>query len=89
VGLRRLKAIHLNDSVQGLGSRIDRHAHIGEGRLGLEAFRLILNDRRLRRIPMVLETPKDDDFVRADRRNLSRLRRLIRQSGPERERSQS
>ena len=82
VGLRRLKAIHLNDSVQGLGSRVDRHAHIGVGRLGLEAFRLILNDRRLRRVPMVLETPKDDDFVRADRRNLGRLRRLIRRSGP-------
>ena len=78
VGLRRLKAIHLNDSVQGLGSRVDRHAHIGEGRLGLEAFRLILNDRRLRQVPMVLETPKDDDFLRADRRNLGRLRRLIR-----------
>ena len=82
VGLRRLKAIHLNDSVQGLGSRVDRHAHIGVGRLGLEAFQLILNDRRLRRVPMVLETPKDDDFVRADRRNLGRLRRLIRRSGP-------
>lgn len=82
VGLRRLKAIHLNDSVQGLGSRVDRHAHIGAGRLGLEAFRLMLNDRRLRRVPMVLETPKDDDFIRADRRNLGRLRRLIRRSGP-------
>jgi deoxyribonuclease-4 len=89
VGLRRLRAVHLNDSVQGLGSRVDRHAHIGEGRLGLEAFRLILNDRRFRRIPMLLETPKDDDFVRADRRNLGRLRRLIGRSGPERERSQS
>jgi deoxyribonuclease-4 len=87
VGLRRLRAVHLNDSVQGLGSRVDRHAHIGEGRLGLEAFRLILNDRRFRRIPMLLETPKDDDFVRADRRNLGRLRRLIGGSGPERERS--
>jgi len=82
LGLRRLKAIHLNDSVQGLGSRVDRHAHIGEGRLGLEAFRLILNDRRLARIPMILETPKDHDFVKADRRNLGRLRRLLGGSGP-------
>jgi deoxyribonuclease-4 len=75
--------VHLNDSVQGLGSRVDRHAHIGEGRLGLEAFRLILNDRRFHRLPMLLETPKDDDFVRADRRNLGRLRRLIGRSASE------
>lgn len=81
VGLRRLQAIHLNDSVQGLGSRVDRHAHIGEGRLGLEAFRLIVTDRRLSRVPMILETPKDHDFVKADRRNLGRLRRLLGGSG--------
>jgi len=84
VGLRRLQAIHLNDSVQGLGSRVDRHAHIGEGRLGLEAFRLILTDRRLSRVPMILETPKDHDFIQADRRNLGRLRRLLGGSGPRR-----
>jgi deoxyribonuclease-4 len=83
LGLRRLQAIHLNDSVQGLGSRVDRHAHIGEGRLGLEAFRLILTDRRLSRVPMILETPKDHDFVQADRRNLGRLRRLLGGSGPD------
>jgi deoxyribonuclease-4 len=77
LGLRRLQAIHLNDSRQALGSRVDRHAHIGEGRLGLAAFRLILNDSRLRRVPMILETPKDEDFVTADRRNLARLRRLL------------
>jgi deoxyribonuclease-4 len=84
LGLRRLQAIHLNDSVQGLGSRVDRHAHIGEGRLGLEAFRLLLTDRRLSRVPMILETPKDHDFVQADRRNLGRLRRLLEGSGPRR-----
>jgi deoxyribonuclease IV len=82
LGLRRLQAIHLNDSVQGLGSRVDRHAHIGEGRLGLEAFRLIVTDRRLSRVPMILETPKDHDFVKADRRNLGRLRRLLGGGGP-------
>ncbi len=77
LGLHRLQVIHLNDSVQGLGSRVDRHAHIGEGGLGLEPFRRLLNDSAFRGIPMILETPKDDDFVKADRRNLARLRRLL------------
>ncbi len=77
LGLRRLKAIHLNDSKGALGSRVDRHDHIGEGRLGLEAFRRLLNDPALHRIPMILETPKDDDCIGADRRNLARLRRLL------------
>ena len=77
VGHARVKAIHLNDSRQGLGSRVDRHAHIGEGHLGAAAFRLFLNDPRFRAVPMILETPKDEDFVTADRRNLARLRRLL------------
>jgi deoxyribonuclease-4 len=84
LGLARLKAIHLNDSKQALGSRVDRHEHIGEGRLGLAAFRRLLNDPRLRRVPMILETPKGDDPVRADRRNLARLRRLVNGAGRER-----
>lgn len=77
LGLPRMKAIHLNDSRGDLGSRMDRHEHIGEGRLGLASFRHLMNDPRLRHVPMILETPKDDDFVKADRRNLSRLRRLL------------
>jgi deoxyribonuclease-4 len=77
LGLRRVQAIHLNDSKGGLGSRVDRHEHIGEGRLGLAPFRRLLNDPALRGVPMILETPKDDDFVAADRRNLARLRRLL------------
>jgi deoxyribonuclease-4 len=77
LGLHRVQVIHLNDSLQGLGSRVDRHAHIGDGRLGLEPFRCLLNDPALRGLPMILETPKDDDFVKADRRNLARLRRLL------------
>lgn len=81
LGLTRLKAIHLNDSKADLGSRVDRHEHIGEGCLGLEAFRRILNDPRLRRVPMILETPKDDDCITADRRNLARLRRLLNGRG--------
>ena len=81
LGLTRLLAIHLNDSKAGLGSRVDRHEHIGVGRLGLESYRRILNDPRLRRVPMILETPKDDDFITADRRNLARLRRLLNGRG--------
>ncbi len=77
LGLSRVQAIHLNDSRQGLGCRVDRHEHIGEGRLGVAAFRWLLNDRRLRRVPMILETPKGSDPVAADRRNLARLRRLV------------
>ncbi len=76
VGLHRLKAFHLNDSKFGLGSRRDRHAHIGEGEVGLDAFRMILNDRRFRGLPMVLETPKGADSAE-DRRNLAVLRSLI------------
>jgi deoxyribonuclease IV len=77
LGLARVQAIHLNDSQQGLGSRVDRHEHIGQGRLGLTAFRCLLRDPRLRRVPMILETPKDPDPVAADRANLARLRRLL------------
>ena len=58
VGLDRLKAFHLNDSVKGIGSRVDRHAHIGHGALGLEPFRFLVNDVRFAQLPMYLETPK-------------------------------
>ncbi|HEY3121733.1 MAG TPA: deoxyribonuclease IV [Vicinamibacteria bacterium] len=57
VGLGKLKAIHLNDAKQGLGSRLDRHARAGQGQLGLATFRRILNDPRLAGVPMVVETP--------------------------------
>jgi len=81
VGLHRLMAIHLNDSMGERGSRVDRHRHIGEGRIGREGFRHLLRDRRLRGLPMILETPKDDDVVRADRRNLRLLRSLAKAGG--------
>jgi deoxyribonuclease-4 len=81
LGLARLKVIHLNDSIQPLGSRVDRHEHIGEGRLGLAPFRRLINDPALRRVPMILETPKGHDPVAADRRNLARLRRLLNGAG--------
>jgi deoxyribonuclease IV len=58
LGVARIKAFHLNDSRRELGSRIDRHEHIGRGQLGIEPFRLLLNDPRFRDVPMYLETPK-------------------------------
>jgi deoxyribonuclease IV len=77
VGLDRVKAFHVNDSLKPLGSRVDRHAHIGKGCLGLEAFRLLLNDRRFRRHPMLLETPKEDGTRDMDAVNLKTLRGLV------------
>jgi len=76
VGLEHLKFFHLNDSKKGLASRVDRHEHIGGGFIGLEGFRLLLNDARFRRHPMVLETPKGKD-LKEDKENLRILRSLI------------
>ena len=73
VGLKRLRAFHVNDSLKPQGSRVDRHAHIGQGCLGLEPFRLLVNDRRFRNRPMILETPKENDM---DTVNLQTLRKL-------------
>jgi deoxyribonuclease-4 len=76
LGLDRLKAIHLNDSKKELGSRVDRHEHIGKGLLGLEPFRFLLNDPRFRGIPMILETEKGKDLAE-DKENLAVLRSLV------------
>ncbi|HET9949833.1 MAG TPA: deoxyribonuclease IV [Longimicrobiales bacterium] len=76
VGLERLWLLHLNDSKHPFASRRDRHEAIGKGSLGLEPFRRIMRDERLRRVPKILETPKEDDAVRADRANLALLRSL-------------
>lgn len=76
LGLERLKAIHLNDSKKELGSRVDRHEHIGQGLLGLEPFRFLLNDPRFRGIPMTIETEKGPDLAE-DRENLAVLRSLV------------
>ena len=76
VGLDRLVAIHLNDSKTACGSRVDRHEHIGKGKIGLPAFHSIMGDRHLRKIPKVLETPKGKD-LREDVINLRTLRRLM------------
>lgn len=76
VGIDRLKFMHLNDSKGELGSHLDRHTHIGEGHLGTDAFARLVNDPRLKDVPMVLETPKGED-LEDDRRNLGVLRGLI------------
>jgi deoxyribonuclease IV len=84
VGFDRLKVLHLNDSKMPLGSRVDRHAHIGAGFLGLEPFRRIVNDRRFRDVPMLLETPKtgrrSPTLIQVDpldQRNLNTVRGLV------------
>lgn len=75
IGLKRLKVFHLNDSKKELGSRIDRHEHIGKGLIGLDGFRFILNDKRFRNHPMILETPGAEKYYKE---NLSVLRSLIK-----------
>lgn len=79
-GLKQLHAIHMNDSIGEVGSRRDRHAHIGAGKCGKSCFRAVLNHRTLRGVPHVLETPKgaDEKGVLWDLINLRRLKRLIR-----------
>jgi deoxyribonuclease-4 len=95
VGFERLKAFHLNDSKRPLGSRVDRHEHIGQGHLGLEPFRRIVNDRRFRDLPMLLETPKAEGKATGaiaidplDEQNLNTLRGLIADSTQRTQRTQ-
>jgi len=78
LGMKRLKLIHLNDSKRELGSRVDRHQHIGQGELGLDAFSRLLNDQRLQEVPMILETPKElnPDGEDMELINLEQLRNL-------------
>jgi deoxyribonuclease-4 len=81
IGLHRLRAFHLNDSLKPQGSRIDRHAHIGEGCLGLEPFRLLVNDPCFHDRPMILETPKEDAARGSmDAINLRTLRELMKRN---------
>ncbi len=82
VGLGRIEAFHVNDSKREFGSRVDRHEHVGRGKIGRAGFRWLMNDRRFRDVPMILETPKEDDM---DRVNLAVLRGLRqRKSGAHR-----
>lgn len=74
IGLDRLKVIHANDAKKSLGSRVDRHEHIGDGELGLQTFHLILQEPRLKHLPVILETP-DPETMHAE--NLRRLQQLL------------
>jgi len=80
IGIKLIKAIHANDSKKGCGSRVDRHEHIGQGEIGLEGFRNLVNDPRLAKVPIYLETPKGaggEEGIRLDKENLARLRGLV------------
>jgi deoxyribonuclease-4 len=81
IGLERLRLFHLNDSATPFASKRDRHAGIGEGSLGDEPFRRIMNDERLATVPRVIETPKEGDdpkdLVTLDRQNLAKLRSFV------------
>jgi deoxyribonuclease-4 len=76
IGLKHLKAIHVNDSQKDLGSHVDRHAHIGEGKIGLETFQRIMHDQRLTAVPKILETPRDT--LEDHARNLAILREIAK-----------
>ncbi len=78
VGLKRLKGMHLNDCLRDLGSHVDRHWHIGEGKIGLEGFRMLLNHAAFRDIPLIMETPKKTE--EDDPRNLKTVRSLLNKS---------
>jgi deoxyribonuclease-4 len=80
LGLEKLHCVHLNDSKTEFNAHRDRHEQIGQGHVGLEAFRLLLNDPRLAGRPMLLETPKSDD-LHEDVENLALLRSLIHDAG--------
>lgn len=79
IGAKKILAFHVNDSKKDLESRVDRHCHIGKGFIGLDAFRFLVNDRRFVDVPKILETPKGEGN-REDKRNLSTLRSLLRES---------
>ena len=76
IGIKRLVAFHLNDSIKDFNSKVDRHTHIGKGFIGLDAFRRLLNDKRFFGLPMCLETPKGPD-LKEDIENLATLRSLL------------
>ena len=75
IGIKHLKIIHVNDSKRLLGSRVDRHADIGKGKLGLNSFRLIFNDERFFDVPKILETPKET--LNDDLKNMKVIKKLL------------
>jgi deoxyribonuclease-4 len=90
IGIKLVKAFHLNDSKREFGSRVDRHEHIGRGCLGLEPFRWLLNDTQFAQLPMIIETEKTKNGWRRrdlveidplDEMNLATLRGLVGAQG--------
>ncbi len=79
IGFDRLKAIHANDTKKPLGSKVDRHDHIGDGELGMETFRRLVNDRRLAHVPILIETPEAETMHAV---NLARLQKLAAGESP-------
>ena len=77
IDLNRLKCFHMNDSKKEFGSRVDRHEHISKGFIGLDGFSNIMNDRRLKKIPKILETPKGKEQLE-DLKNIAALKKLIK-----------
>jgi deoxyribonuclease-4 len=88
LGLESLRLFHVNDSKNERGSHVDRHEHIGKGKIGVDAFARLMSDSRFTAVPKILETPKGADGVVMDRRNLALLRRLAEepQGGAEKRR---
>jgi deoxyribonuclease-4 len=80
IGLGRLAGVHVNDSRKELGSRVDRHDHIGKGTIGLTGFRMLMNDPRLAQVPKILETEKSED-MHEDIENMNTLRSLVHDEG--------
>jgi deoxyribonuclease IV len=78
VGLQHIVAFHVNDSKKGLGSRVDRHEHIGKGMIGSKGFGFLMNDERFVSVPKILETPKSED-LHEDVENMKTLKKLIRE----------
>ena len=77
IGLEKLVAFHVNDSKRELGSHVDRHEHIGKGKIGLTGFKMLMNDERFRRVPKILETDKGPD-MKEDVENMNVLRSLVK-----------
>lgn len=80
LGLENLQAFHMNDSVKECGSHVDRHAHIGHGKIGIEAFSLLMNDQRFVTVPKILETPKSSTDLIDDSKNMEILKSLLETS---------
>ncbi|MBW2569208.1 MAG: deoxyribonuclease IV [Deltaproteobacteria bacterium] len=77
IGINQLYLIHLNDSKKELDSRVDRHEHIGQGFIGLKAFECLMNDKRFKNIPKIIETPKENAACDCDKTNLNKLRAMV------------